>query len=138
MKRYRMKKTLLASIFAFALGGCSATSSVPEIPASEIRAAPREGPSDIGGAKSGNCRVWVRPNYAKAIQESQEAWIVIEYTVAADGSIKDISVVDSSPPGYLEESVISAFARYNKPTDPGREAVEVVGCRVEFRFSIGR
>jgi protein TonB len=62
-------------------------------------------------------------------------WVQISFIVGADGRTRDISVVDSSPPGRYEEAALGAVKRWRfEPVREGGTAVERrTGVRLRFQ-----
>ena len=61
-----------------------------------------------------------------------EGWVVIELTVAEDGSVDNPKVVDAEPRAVFDAATLRAVARYRFP--PPLVAVHGVTVRVEFRI----
>jgi periplasmic protein TonB len=82
--------------------------------------------------------VIVPANYPrKALDMGIEGYVLLEYTVTRTGSLKDIVVIDSSPPGYFEEAAMRAATefRYN-PRIVNGEPVEVPRSRYKMIFKL--
>lgn len=78
------------------------------------------------------------PEYpARAAARGVEGWVDVEFNVLADGSTGDVEVIDASPEGYFERSVISAIAdwRYERPVVDGRPGPQRVRARLRFELA---
>lgn len=59
------------------------------------------------------CTVMVAPVYpSDAARENVEGSVELEFSIQADGSVADISVVSANPPGYFEAAARRAVARW--------------------------
>lgn len=57
-------------------------------------------------------RRFITPAYpANAEQEGIEGHVVVQFTVLQDGSVRDISVLESNPPGVFDNEALAAAAR---------------------------
>lgn len=68
-----------------------------------------------GGMPDGQamCTVMVAPVYpSDAARENIEGSVELEFSIQADGSVADISVVSANPPGYFELAARRAVARW--------------------------
>jgi protein TonB len=82
--------------------------------------------------------VVVAANYPKkALDNGTEGYVILEYTVTKTGSLKDIVVIDSTPPGYFEWAAIEAASkfRYNPKLVNG-EPVEVPRAQYKMIFKL--
>jgi TonB family protein len=66
-----------------------------------------------------------------------EGSVVLEFTIATDGTTKDIVVVESSPPGVFDDAAVKALARwrYNPKIEDG-QPVERRGVRTRIVFQL--
>ena len=56
---------------------------------------------------------YAAPKYPRAAQRrGQSGWVDIVFTVAMDGSVKDIEVINSSPDGVFDNSAIRAVEKW--------------------------
>ena len=92
--------------------------------------------------------VRIAPNYpAEALAASREGEVQLEFTIAANGTTKDVVVVDSSAPEF-EAPAVAALLRWRYlPTNmscvgtvcqpiEGAEAVERPGIRTVIRYQL--
>lgn len=57
-------------------------------------------------------RRFITPVYpSNAVQQGIEGYVVVQFTVMQDGSVRDISVRESDPPGIFENEALVAAAR---------------------------
>jgi len=63
----------------------------------------------------GNSKVvlWIPPEYPKqALISGIEGWVDVQFTIEPRGSVIDVKVRDSSPPGVFEEVALKAARRW--------------------------
>ena len=67
-----------------------------------------------------------------------KARCVVEYTVAKDGSVKDVRVVECEPKGqgFEEASIHAAGKMKYKPKLVDGQAVDVPGVRYTFKYEL--
>lgn len=78
------------------------------------------------------------PQYpARAESRGIEGWVDVQFTVAADGTTRDAVVMDASPRGTFDESVLAAVRQWRY--EPRRVAGTAVDQRVHLRlrFKLG-
>ncbi len=84
--------------------------------------------------------VRVVPRYPrKAQEEGVEGTVIISLTILPDGSVdrNSIKIVEASPPGYFEETVIKAASLFKyKPKIVAGIAQRVEGVRYSFSFNL--
>jgi periplasmic protein TonB len=82
--------------------------------------------------------VIVPANYpSKALDLGIEGYVLLEYTVTQTGSLKDIVVIDSTPPGYFEESAMKAATEFRyQPRIVNGEPVDVPRSRYKMIFKL--
>jgi TonB family protein len=91
----------------------------------------------------------IAPNYpSEALAAGREGEVQLEFTIAANGTVKDVVVVDSSSPEF-EEPAVTALLRWRYlptnvecvgtacQTNENVPAVERPGMRTELRFQLG-
>lgn len=73
-----------------------------------------------------------------AWEQRIEGYVVLEYRVDEDGMVRDLAVVEASPPGVFDAAALAAVAswRYRPMVAEGR-AVSVEGVRSRLDFRIG-
>lgn len=72
------------------------------------------------------------PEFPRAAQRREiEGHVVVRYNVTADGAIADVEVVEASPAGIFERSVMRALESWQYASGPGAEGVE---RRFDFNF----
>lgn len=84
--------------------------------------------------------VKVSPQYPqRALQRGIEGWVLVEFTVTASGTTKDITVVDAEPPDIFNRAAVEAARKFKyKPRVIDGQAVEVSGVQNLIRFEIER
>ena len=82
--------------------------------------------------------VKVQPIYPnRALTRGIEGHVIVEFTVTKQGTIKDIVVVKSQPPGIFDRSAIQAAAKFKyKPRVIDGIAIEVPGVQNKITFEI--
>lgn len=83
--------------------------------------------------------VRIAPDYpAEAVRQGLEGRVILEFTITAEGTTKDISVVESSSP-LFEQPAIAALDRWRyMPQTVDGEAVERTGIHTMIRFVLDR
>jgi protein TonB len=72
------------------------------------------------------------PEFPRAAQRREiEGHVVVRYNVSADGAVSDVEVVEATPAGVFERSVMRALESWQYATGPGAEGVE---RRFDFNF----
>jgi len=77
----------------------------------------------------------VSPRYPATAERRQiEGWVDLDFTIAEDGSVKDITVTGSDPPGVFEEAATKAVAqwKYRPVVRNGRPAEQRARLRLRF------
>ena len=96
----------------------------------------------IGGTLLNNQRatpvVYFAPEYPqKPLMDNVEGWVLLEFTIAADGSVTDIEVVDANPAGTFERAAIRTIKRWSyQPKMVDGRLVAQRHMREIFRFEI--
>ncbi len=84
--------------------------------------------------------VRIEPRYPpKALREGKEGWVKLRFTIAADGTTKDIEVLDAKPRRLFEAEARRALARWQyQPRMVDGRAVEQPGEQVQLDFVLER
>ncbi len=84
--------------------------------------------------------VTVAPDYPPAAEAAGIAGrCVVEFTVTAAGTTRDVRPVDCMPTGVFEAAAVSAARQFKyRPREQDGRAVDVAGVRNEFLFSLER
>ena len=71
-----------------------------------------------------------------AIDNRVEGFVMIELTIATDGSVKDLEVQYSQPPGWFEAAALAAVSqwRYEPVTRKGEPVAQRTLVRVNFEL----
>ncbi len=82
--------------------------------------------------------VKVAPVYPRrALQRGIEGYVIVEFTVGKQGSVKDPFVVEANPEGIFEQAAIDAALKFKyKPRVVNGEAAEVSGVQNRITFQI--
>jgi protein TonB len=80
----------------------------------------------------------VAPLYPpRASQRNLEGYVIVEYTVTRDGSVRDVRVIDAKPASVFNQAAIEAARKFKyRPRRIGDEYVEVPGVRNRFNFRL--
>jgi len=81
-----------------------------------------------------------RPSYPpNAVRARQEGWVEIEFTVAADGSVRNARVVDSQPARVFDREAIRAVqqATFEPRLERGQPVSTTLRRRIQFSLSGG-
>jgi len=84
--------------------------------------------------------VRIPPDYPEPAKARRiEGWITVRFTVAIDGSVKDIAILDSQPRRIWDSATIRAVAnwKYQPAVHDGRP-VEQRGVMVTYTFELER
>ncbi len=84
--------------------------------------------------------VKVEPRYpSRALSRGIEGWVIVEFTVTTNGSVRDPVVVESSPANTFDQAAIQAALKFKyKPRVVDGEPVEVPGVRNKITFAIAK
>jgi len=82
--------------------------------------------------------VKVAPQYPRrALSRGIEGYVVLEYTVTKQGTVKDPIVIESKPKGVFDKAAIKSALRYKyKPRVVNGEALEVAGVQTKVNFAL--
>jgi len=80
------------------------------------------------------------PAYPRnALAKGIEGYVIVEYTVTAIGTTRDIRVIESDPQGVFEEASIAAASRFKyQPRVIAGSSTEVTGVRNLFTFVLNQ
>ncbi len=70
------------------------------------------------------------------MRKHTEGWVEVEFTVAADGSVTNATVVNANPARVFNTAALSAVGRWTfKPRmENGKPVEEKMRRRIEFKF----
>ncbi|QAU24052.1 energy transducer TonB [Dyella sp. M7H15-1] len=80
----------------------------------------------------------IRPRYpAIALRNSQEGWVDVQYTVNADGSVSNVTVVSAEPRHVFDSAAIDALrrAKFSPAMHDGTAVAAQQQKRIEFKLS---
>lgn len=82
--------------------------------------------------------VKIAPQYPRrALSRGIEGYVVLEYVVTKQGTVRDPIVVEAEPKGIFDKSAIKSALRYKyKPRVIDGEPVEVAGVRTKITFQL--
>ncbi len=82
--------------------------------------------------------VKVAPVYPRrALQRGIEGYVIVEFTVTKQGSVRDPFVVEANPPGIFDRAALDAALKFKyKPRVINGEATEVSGIQNRISFEI--
>ncbi|HEX4872119.1 MAG TPA: energy transducer TonB [Nevskiaceae bacterium] len=82
--------------------------------------------------------VKVSPVYPpRALQRQIEGWVLVEFTVSATGTVKDVRAIDADPTGVFEQAAIDAAQKFRyKPRVVAGKPVDVTGVQNVIRFEL--
>jgi protein TonB len=82
--------------------------------------------------------VKIAPTYPmRALNRGIEGHVLVEYTVTASGTVKDVVIIESEPPGIFDKASIDAALKFKyKPRVVNGEPIEVAGVRNLFRYRL--
>lgn len=77
------------------------------------------------------------PRYpAEAFRSRQEGWVEVAFTVAADGSVKDGSVISANPPRLFNTAALRGITdwKFQPRLENGKPVEQQVRTRIEFKL----
>ena len=82
--------------------------------------------------------VKVAPVYPRrALQRGIEGYVIVEFTVTVQGSVKEPFVVEANPEGIFERAALEAVSKFKyKPRVVNNEPAEVAGVQNRITFEI--
>jgi periplasmic protein TonB len=82
--------------------------------------------------------VKVAPVYPRrALSRGIEGYVIVEFTVSKQGSVKDVTVVEANPADIFDQAAIDAALKFKyKPRVVNGEATEVAGVQNRLTFEI--
>lgn len=84
--------------------------------------------------------VKVQPVYPRrALQRGIEGYVIVEFTVTSNGSVRDPLVIESNPPKIFDNAAIKAALKFKyKPRVIDGTAIEVPGVQNKITFAIAK
>ena len=84
--------------------------------------------------------VKVPPQYPRrALRNGIEGYVIVSFTVTADGSVRNPKVIEAKPPGAFDQAALNAVMKFKyKPRVIAGQAVEVQGVQNKFTFKLKR
>lgn len=84
--------------------------------------------------------VKVQPVYPRrALARGIEGYVIVEFTVTRTGSVRDVRVVESNPPGVFDRAAVEAARKFRyKPRVVDGQPIDVPGVRNKITFRIER
>lgn len=82
--------------------------------------------------------VRINPDYPpRALSRSIEGFVIVQFTITATGSVKDVIVVHAEPQKIFDDAAVRAVSRwrYNPKVEEG-VAVERVGVQTKISFKL--
>ncbi len=108
----------------------------PAAPAPVTAPAPASATNEVISASKLKLQRSVEPAYPDwALQQLISGWVDMEFTVAKDGSVQDISVTGAEPRGTFDKAAVSALSRYRFAPVVKDGAVVVQRARIRMRFT---
>ena len=82
--------------------------------------------------------VKVAPQYPRrALNRGIEGYVIVEYTVTKQGTVKDPIVIEAKPQGTFDKAAIKSALRYKyKPRVIDGEPIEVQGVQTKITFQL--
>ncbi|MFO1503737.1 MAG: energy transducer TonB [Steroidobacteraceae bacterium] len=105
-------------------------------PAAPVVAAPVVAQNTVVPSTSLKAQRTVAPEYpSRALEQLISGWVEMEFTVARDGSVKDVTVISSEPRRTFDAAATAALRRYRyQPVVRDGETVEQ-RARMRMRFT---
>ena len=94
--------------------------------------------TDFTGDRRAIPLVAITPEYPpRELQNGVEGWVLLEFTIATDGSVENILVIESEPKNAFNRAAIRAMGRWRyQPKMVGGRPVAQQHMREIFRFEI--
>jgi protein TonB len=105
---------------------------------------PHDGPKEItglGGTDHGPVpSVRIEPDYPPGAKDRGiEGWVTFRFTVARDGSVNDVEIVDAQPPHVWDSATKRAVSSWKyQPAVKDGAPVEQAGMMATYRFELER
>ncbi len=82
--------------------------------------------------------VKIAPQYPRhALRRGIEGYVIVEYTVTKQGTVRDPIVIEAKPVGIFNRAAIKSAARYKyKPRVVDGKPIEVSGVRTKIIFQV--
>ena len=81
--------------------------------------------------------VRIEPQYPqRALRAGIEGTVTVEFTIAVDGSIKDIEIVNADPPKIFDNEVLKALKRWKFPPQTVAGKTVEKRARQDIRFTL--
>lgn len=82
--------------------------------------------------------VKVAPVYPpRAMQRGLEGWVLVEFTVTASGTVRDVVAIDADPKNVFDDAAIDAAQKFRyKPRVVSGKPVDVSGVQNVIRFEL--
>ncbi len=95
---------------------------------------------DSGSDRGAIPQVRIEPDYPQQAKvRGIEGWVTFRFTVATDGSVKDVEIVDAQPPHVWDRATIRAVSSWKyQPAVKDGVPVEQVGMMATYRFELER
>ncbi len=111
------------------------------VPSIEVNAASAGIGEPTGLSRDGDATPIVRiePKYPiAAARDGKEGWVQLRFTIAKDGSVKDVEVIDAEPKRLFDKEAKRALRKWKyKPKFEDGKAVEQPGMQVQLDFKLG-
>ena len=72
---------------------------------------------------------------AKALSQGIEGYVIVEFSLALDGSVKDARVVDAKPRRYFKRAALRAIKQWKYPANSD-EARQKVRLKTQINFKL--
>ena len=100
-------------------------------------AAPAPAPAPVGETRDARVVTPPRPSYpAAAVRSRQNGWVEVEFTVAANGEVQNVRVVESDPARVFDREAVRAVqqAKFDPKLERGEPVASTLRRRIEFKL----
>lgn len=82
--------------------------------------------------------VRINPIYPRRAAERRvEGWVIVEFTINAQGGVKDARVINAEPRNVFERAALRAIGKWKyRPKIEAGQPVETVGVQVKLKFDL--
>ena len=111
--------------------------AAPQAAPKPVVEAPPPPPAPVGETREARVVTPPQPAYPmEAARDRTSGWVVVKFTVAADGSVKNATVTSSQPSRVFDRAALAAISRakFQPALDKGKPVASTLERRIEFKF----
>jgi protein TonB len=111
--------------------------AAPEVAPKPVVEAPAPPPVPVGETRQARVVTPPQPVYPmEAARDRTNGWVVVKFTVSADGAVQNAKVTSSQPARVFDRAALAAIsrARFEPALDKGKPVASTLERRIEFKF----